>query len=883
MKVFKPFPLSLLTRCFEFRGRTSIGVSALVMVDLGAQRRLWQEKDLWTFWATRPESQWPLEEGMPRVRSEYLVSAVAYPGERRIGCVAAAQVGALSKRLLVYGKRYWDGDRISPPADFESLPLGWSDTWGGPACADNPLGMGMAAGDDGLRWLPRVEDPQRPLAAPRDIGRPVGFGPLDGTWPQRAAKRGTYDERWLKEEFPAVASDADWTTFNTAPEDQQQAEPFRGDEAYAFEHLHPTQPRLEGRLPGLRARAFVTHRTAEGDKFKELRLRLNTLWFFPDAQRAILVFQGMHEIAEDDGADIVHLLGALEDIDAPRPAAHYLGVRDKRMDREHGALETLRDEDLMPADLVVPLFDLAAQPNIALERGQRRARAEREAARAEVARWGMDPDDGHAPALDGPAIPEVKTLDDLIGLRKQLDQQRATLAAQAEKDKAAMLADVRKVFESQGQDFGLIEREMAGLETRGPPKPFAQPLIRSFEGYIAQGRALGGDVRELEEMLADKPLMDSWHQGDRKQLVAYRGAAHYQAPASRLRGEEAAALRQRLLSQRAAGGSCAGWDLTGADLSGLDLSGLDLQGALMESANLTGTLLGGANLCDAVLAHATLQSTLLAGARLDRANLGAAQVVRCDLSRASLAGTVLQKARVQESRLHGARIDGIRLEDATLVACDLSGVHSEAMLVFLRHDLRGCNFAGARLAQSTFVECDLTGADFGDAVLIKSAFVTVRAAGASFRGLRIESGCFAQGCVLDGCDFSGAVLPNISFRGAQLAGARFVGAQLSGADFSECELSGADFAQARLPGSRFVRARLHDTRMASSNLMNAVLQHARLSRTDFSRANLFQSDFARVRIEQHGPGFDTALTTRMRTYPRHRTAPGPVEAAHGQG
>lgn len=872
MKVFKPFPLSLLTRCFEFRGRTSIGVSALAMVALGPERRLWQEKDLWAFWATRPESQWPLEEGMPRVRGEYLLSGVAYPGERRIGCAVTAQVGSLSKRLLVFGPRYWDGDRISAPTAFDSLPLGWAQTWGGPACPENPLGMGMAVREDGVHWLPRVEDPRQLLASPRDAGRPAGFGPIDGTWPPRAAKRGTYDQRWLKEEFPAVASDADWTTFNTACDDQQQAEPFRGDEPYAFEHLHPTLTRLEGRLPGLRARTFVTHRTAEGEKFKELRMRLNTLWFFPDAQRAILVFQGMHEIAEDDGADVIHLLGALEDLGAPRPAEHYLAVRDKRMDREHGALETLREEDLMPADLVVPLFDLTPAPNRALERSQRRARAERAAARAEVARYGMDPDDGHAPALDGPPVPEVRTLDDLIGLRKKMEQQRATLTAQAEQDKAAMLADVRKVFEAEKKDFGLIEREMAGLETRGPPKPFAHALVQEFEGFIAQGKALSGDVRELEDMLADKPLMATWREGDQKQLLAYRGAAHFQAPAARRTAD--GGLRAQLLGQRAAGASCAGWDLTGADLSGLDLSGLDLQGALMESANLTGTVLAGADLRDAVLAHATLQSTQLAGARLDRANLGAAQVVRSDFSQASLAGTVFQKARLQESRLCAARLDGVRLENATLVAVDFSQARCDALLVFLRHDLRGCSFAGAQLAQTTFVECTLDGADFTGAVLTKSAFVTVRATGAVFRGLRIQSGCFAQECVLQDCDFSGAVLPNISFRGAQLGGARFVGAQLSGADFSECELARADFAQAQLAGSRFVRARLHEARMASSNLMNAVLQHARLSRTDFSHANLFQSDFARVRIAQQGLGFDTALITRMRTYPRHRAATG---------
>jgi uncharacterized protein YjbI with pentapeptide repeats len=877
LKVIKPFAVSLVTRCFEFRGRTSLGVSAILMASMGEARKLWTEKDLWTFWATRPEAQWPLEEGMPRVRSEYLVSGVAYThGRDRTACAVAAQVGALRKQLVVYGERYWDGGEISPAQPFTSLPLGWSQTWGGPAFPENPLGMGIEDHEvEGhrLRLLPRIEHPRFALTSPQAIGRPAGFGPLDGMWPQRAGKRGTYDQRWMTEEFPAVASDADWTTFNSAPDDQQQAEPFKGDEAYAFQNLHPTRPLLQGRLPGLRARVFVTHRQAGEDKFKEVRLRLNTLWCFPDAERAILVFQGMHEIAEDDGADVVHVLAGIEDLDAPRPAAHYLQVRDKRLDKENGALESLREDDLMPAELVVPLFDLAPIENRALARGQRRAEAERTAARAEVASYGLDPDAGHAPAVKGPPQPEVKTLDDLIRLRAQMETQRVELAAQAEKDKAAMLRDVKQVFEAQGKDFGLIEREMAGLETRGPPKPFAAALVDEFKNFVALGRANHGDVRELEEMLADDKLIAQWHDGDRKQLQAYRGMAHYQHAAAGVTGEAATALRRRVSEHHAKKGSFAGWDLTGANLSGLDLQGADLQGALLESANLTGTLLAGADLRDAVLAHATLLSTQCQGARLDRANLGAARIEKCDFGGASLVGTLFQKSRLHEVRLRGAKLDGVRFDEATMVALDFGEASCEAMLLFFRRDLRGCSFAGARFAQCSFVECELAGADFSQAEFAKCAFVTVRAERASFRGLRIASGCFAQQCELAGADFEGAQLPNMNFRGAHLAGARFAQAQLAGADFSECELVGADFTGADLRQARFVRAQLKQTRLAAANLMEAVFQHAKLESTDYRRANLFQSDFARVRIGG-GVRFDDALTTRMRTYPRHRPPAG---------
>lgn len=872
MKVFKPLPLSLVTRCFEFRKRTWMGVSALLMVSLGERRKLWLEKDLWEFWATRPEAAWPLEEGMPRARSEYLVCGHAYPqdAERR-ACAVRAQVGLLRKQLNVHGHRFWDGDRPTPAQPFERMPLDWAHTWGGAAWPENPLGMGMSDQDLGgvrVRPLPHVEDPGHVLSTAASHGKPAGFGPIDGMWPQRAAKRGTYDDAWFKTHFPAVAPDADWTTFNLAPDDQQQPAPFAGDEAYAFHNLHPALPQFAGALPGLRARLFVTHRVNDEEKFKEVASGLRALWFFPDEERAILVFQGMHEIAEDDGADIVHLLGGIEDLAQPRAAAHYLEVRDKRLDVQDGALESLREGDLMPSDLVVPLIDLTPRENRGAERGLARGRREREAARAEVASHGLDPDE-HAAPLDGPPPPEVATLDDLIALRAKANAQMAGMREKVEREKKKAIDEVRVTFETNKLDFGAIEREMQGLETRGPPKPFADDVIKEFHSLIERGKAAGGDVSELEQMVVDPKLLAQWRGGDEKQLVAYRMTAHRRLAADPVAGDASAALRKRVMAHHAARGSFAGWDLTGADLSGLDLSGADLSSALMERANLTGTLLDDADLRGATLAHAAFVSTQCRRAKLAGANLGSARIEKADFGEADLSDVIFEKARLQEVGWRGAKLDGIRMEEALIAGIDCSHAVADGMITFLQRDLRGCSFSGARLKQVVFLECDLSGVDFSDAVFEKCGFVGIKAPQAGFRRMRIDSGAFAQGCVLDGADFGDARLCDMNFRGAALTGAVFRGAVLQGSDFSECDLSGADFHHADLCRARFVRATLTGTRFASSNLMDTVFQHAKLEETDYRDANLFQSDFARVRLGVN-VRTDRALTTRLRTYPRHR-------------
>lgn len=879
MKVMKPMPLSVLTRCFEFRERIWMGMSALLMVPLGqAPRMLWPEKDLWQFWGLQPESQWPLEEGLPRARAEYLLCGHAYPNDDAHRARAIrARVGSLEKQLHVHGRRFWNGSQASQAQPFERLPLHWMHAWGGPACAENPLGMGMGPGQgqgmadahqSGVRLLPNIEYPHQMVAAPSDVGTPAGFGPIDGMWPQRAAKRGTYDDAWFKQHFPGMAPDADWTAFNVASPDQQQTAPFVGDENYVFDNLHPSLPRLAGALPGLRARLFVTQSAGGAQKFKEVATALKALWFFPDQERAILVFQGMHPISQDDGADIDHLLGAIEDIGQPRSAQHYLDVRDKRLDRVNGAIESLREEDLMPADLAVPLVDFSVRESRALARGQARAQAERAGARAEVASYGLDPD-VHAPPLKAHALPEVRSLDDLLRLRAEADQRMAAMKHKAEQTQALSIAEARALFVAEGKDFGLIEREMAGLETRGPPKPFVDDLLKSFHGFIANGQGIKPAVAELQEMVVDDKLHAQWRQGEAKQLMAYRLSSHCQHPVSRPQGAAANATRQKVVDRYAQGGDFRRWDLTGADLSGLDLSGADFEGVLMEGANLSGTQFTRANLRDAVLAHAELLTTQFSGAVLAGANLGAARVMKANFENADLTQTIFAKAKLDEVSWRGATLNGVRLEGAQLGAIDCAGARAEQMLSFVQLDLRGFCFARARLKQMVFVECDLRGVDFSGAVFEKCGFVTIQAAGARFCGLRIDSGCFAQGCDLSGCDFSEATLRSLSFRGAKLAGARLQGAQLGGSDFSECDLSGADLGRADAREARFVRAMLTGASLAGANLMDAVFQHAALEDTDYRHANLFQSDFARVRVAP-GVRFEGALVTRMRTYPRHR-------------
>lgn len=874
MRVIKPFSASVLTRAFELRRKQYLGVSVLLFSPLGEAAQVLPEKELWPFWATQPEAQGPLEEGYPRRHGEYLVCGSAWTTAQRRDAVAVrAQVGTLSKELIVWGERSWIDKQASPATPFESLRLGWPHAYGGADFAANPLGTGRSELESGgrrVRPLPRIEYPAQPLRSPRDEGVPAHLGPVDSMWPQRASLRGTYDARWLKEDFPGLAPDVDWRFFNRAPADQQRDTTFAGDEAYAFHNLHPHKPMLEGRLPGLSARVFINRRQSGPPQFEGVKTRLTALWFFPAEERVIQVFQGALEVEEDDASDIDLLLAAIERPGQERPPEHYQAVRDKRLDKQVAGLETLRETDLVPADLVVPLYDFKPSPNRGLERGLRRAEADRQAARDDVAAHGLDPDQ-HAPAVKGPPPPRIDSIDDLIAVRQQMEQQSAGLAARMAAEKAKTMAETRAVFAREKLDFSAIEAETAGLLTSGPPKPAAPGLVADFNRLVAAAPVGGGDVGELRDMLADPDIMAQWRNADSAQLDAYRQIAQHQAPAKALAPAASAELRARVLAAHARADSMAGWDLTGADLSRLDLHGADLRQALLEGADLSHCNLRGAQLEQAVLVRARITATSLDHATLARCNLSAARIEDSSLREVDLRGAILEKTQLVKCDLSSAQLDEIRLHEVQFDGVDLRGARCEGLLMLRGLRLTGVRFAEADFKQVVFLECDLSGADLRGARFGKLAVVTTRAERSHFNGLEVGAGCFAMGCSLEGADFGGARLERVCLRGTAMAGANFSAASLRGSDLSECDLRGARFHGADAREARFVRARLDGASLASANLAGAVLQHAWLQDTDFRHANLHEADLARVRIGT-GVHFESARTTRWRTLPRRASA-----------
>src|SRR5690606_28007838 len=109
---------------------------------------------------------------------------------------------------------------------------------------------------------------------------------------------------------------------------------------------------LEGRLPGLCARVFIDRlRHGEASGLREVPLRLSTVWFFPNDERCILIFQGLTQIDTDDASDVTLMMGAVERFGEARPDEHYAKAVEDRADPRFGGIRSLREGDLLPEGL----------------------------------------------------------------------------------------------------------------------------------------------------------------------------------------------------------------------------------------------------------------------------------------------------------------------------------------------------------------------------------------------------------------------------------------------------------------------------------------------------------------------------------------------------
>lgn len=859
MKTIKPQRLGILHKTFERDRSPTLVVTALLYVALD-RRLVLPEVGMWKSLAEEIGDA-PLDECMPKQNAEAIVDGWAYPPAKgaRTGCPVRLSIGRIDKTLYAVGDRQWTRTgEPGPPQPFDRVSLGWSSAFGGDEFADNPVGKGFApveiAGKR-VQVLPNLEAPQKPMASPGDRPRPVSFASIPMQWPHRFRKVGTYDEQWQKELAPGFARDIDWTYFNTASDDQQQAAPFAPDEAFVLENMHPTIARLEGRLPGAVARVFIVRASGDG-ALTEVPTRIDTVRFFPHLGRAVIAFRGAVPVVEDDASDVSVLVAAVEEAGAPRPLSHYEEVVRMRHDKKLAALHALSDRSLV-ADALMPSAadeaiedpvsehaELVKSGNLLGARAQAKAAAEREAMRLALKDAGLDPA-VHPLPPPPPEPPPPASIEELPAIveaeLKKAEEERQRASQEQERAEA----EARAICEQHGVDYDAMV-DKARKEHAGPPAFTADGELDRMRETAVLFRNIGKPNAAAEALLSSPELKKKLETMERELRARYRNFCHHFPAADRRRGEEGKALGAELLATVARGDAVAERDFTGANLAGAGLGNAKLERAWLEAADLTGADLRSADLTGAVLARADLTDADLRGAKLSGANLGEANLTRARLDGCVMTGTVLVRAELTETKLVGAQIVGADLTEARFVGTDLGGATLGGSMLYAL-DLSGVSAVGVDMAGCHVIEVSLRGADLSEAKLGGTSFVTVDASGARFTRASMVNVRFVHGSKLDGAVFEEADCSESNFRGATMTAADLRNARLDRSDFSTCDLEKARFDGASAKEALFIGTNLRGASLRGFDFLQGIAQRANVEDADFRGANLFRVDLAKIR------------------------------------
>jgi uncharacterized protein YjbI with pentapeptide repeats len=589
-------------------------------------------------------------------KCDVLLRGTAHAPTGRTTALVGLTLGLLTVHIVAIGPRRWDASGIpGAPGPFEPVPLRWSNAFGGPGFAMNPVGMGLTA----TTLPPLLEDPERLIRSRADRPSPACFAPLAPTWPVRRDLLGSFDRAWQKDRWPYLPADCDTAFFQAAPA-KLRCDEMRGDESFLLDSVRPGGASFTGTLPGVRPRAFALRRG--GEPF-EVLLRLDTVLFDTDAERLYLTWRGSFDVDSPTSREIERLVVLREAVEEPRStadiAAHLTALGEPRLapQKAVGAAGT-KSSEASTTDSAVHFADPprggAAVLAIA---GMFAARAARAA----------------ASPPSPPPLPKPPT-------RAQVD---------------ALVRD--------GQS--LRGRDLSGADLEG-----IDLSHQDLEGILLARAKLGGasfkSAKLAGAMLAGIDASASVWEGADLSRADLTGAKLDRAVFSHACLEHASLAGADLEEAQLDDVRAAGADFSRAVLTHCFAEGADLTKSDLSSATLMTTSFRRARLDDAKLNEVTARGAIFDEASLVDARFEKAALVGSSFRDAKAAGAVWECAELSDAVLHGADVSRAIFAGARLVRADLGGMIA-----------REATFRGADLTQAVLDGSDLMQASFEGACL----------------------------------------------------------------------------------------------------------------------------------------------------------------------
>ncbi|UOD50070.1 DUF2169 family type VI secretion system accessory protein [Orrella daihaiensis] len=696
------------------------------------------------------------DEGWPKLRGEYVVFGAAYPASVGKTQPVSAQVtvGSLSKRLAVFGDRFFNAlGGISDPLPFERMPIAPATALGGEGFDGNPYGKGAVAikeKDGSLRQpLPNVELPDALMTSATSRPGVAGFWQYYPDMPQRAQYLGKFDDQWTKTRWPHLPLDTDFTYFQVAPPDQRLAEGFwQGGETVVLQNMHPKHSVLQAQLPALRVRVFPVVAVSETDvELAEVQTRLETVYLMPDQLTGVALYRTVIQVSTPDAREVVGLCAATEPLSEPaRAAIDYVNMYKPVIRSALGPVvrrpppkPSTELEESQRLDELMQQFTQERQTFSARMKAAGMSDAQvlqslRQNPQTRAFALAIEQSSGSVEKFFEEVQAVVAMLDD-ESLKDELNPSDPSKGQDAQRGRLEVIR--RKSHGQNCRDLSLADADLSGLDLSD----------MDFSGSMLSGACFVGATLRNAKF-------------DRSVLVA-----------AMFTGADLGAASFTLASLNKANFDAA--TLNGINAFRADLSSCSFTDAVLEGADLSMATLASSSLRNANLSAATAMQTDFTGAVMTRTNLAGAKLVEAvfsgaDLSEADLSKATCIKANFQVAKLHKARLTGADLTDSaasegtTATYADFRDANMD------RASWQGVNLSGANLDRITGDALDLTGCGMSQTSMRRAVAKGVRFDRATIDQSNLSMSNFMEG------SFSGARLTSVAMQSANLYGVNFL-------------------------------------------------------------------------------------------------------------
>jgi uncharacterized protein YjbI with pentapeptide repeats len=902
------------------RGKSALyNVSAFGLFDVATPEVFLSEQALWpAVMKELPEGS-VFDQGMPKPQGELLVAghAKAPNGIPVRGMMLEVALGALRKHVAVFGDRYWtpgaSGFIFTEPQPFTEMQIDLRRMFGGTDHPQNTLGTGYQStrllDAQQVAALPNFEDPRRLIRTIDETPPPVGLGPIDPLGRDRIKYAGTYDKAWQETIAPHLPLDADPRIHCMAPEDQRISGFFAGDEPLLVKGMTPEEGGYGGRLPGLRARAFVM-RTSAPAGFFELDMKLDTVLLLGSHGKGVVVFRGSIPIVDFDAKDVSQVMIAYERIrDVPRPLEHYAEVLRLRTDKKQAMKYVFAESQLTP-DVSEAEKQRCRHARENYTRGleQRFADGMHMMTRRQIKLAGLpeslvpaNPEPTPLPVLlptpeeiEAGDIDLAEIIDGMEKVALEARQKLETIRDKAESargtdgsfDLGKLLADfdgfdgietttIRNNLDAAKTQLPSLDELLASLgDAPAETKDRTTQAMDVGGGFLQDGvlrplpEAAGDDAfKEACGRFLDAP--DAGIAGAiRGSLTEARKTIDALSPQDIPVSDKApepfstlvASLTEQTKEQPAAVSQLAQIDQQLREkLPALAARpGTSLENLLHDLTNLT----PGASANSPVDAPAILAEV---DGHIENAarelKEGLAQLRRLAVEPISFNAPLTPAAALRFGMfVYDQWRQGVDLRGRDLAGADLSGMDfsgADITGAFLeRTNLSRAIFRGAICQQAVFAGAKLDAACFDDAILKEANFSRASAKAASFQRANLEN-INAIEAHFGGANFEASHFAKTQMIKTDFAGARLVGAIVRNLIFAQCPLSGVEAAGATFERCQIVDCDAQNFSFRNGTMLRCAVVKFRAPQADFCGSTLDGTSFASA-AELPGARFDGA-------------------------